>query len=216
MMLDKTKNKLSTFDINRNVDELKSLFKEKAQEVILLNGDKYIGILNKSDFTEIIGEINIYELVGLVEKPFLFEDYTFFDWLKMKNKYDFEFLPIIDFENNYKRQIDTNSIIGDINRSGLILDHSSVLVLRKETTDFSFSEVFQVAESNGAKVLASYIKKSDKEYTDVVLNIYHTGLNELLQSYRRYKYDVISIHDEDLHHETLKENSDYFSKYLTV
>ena len=48
------------------------------------------------------------------------------------------------------------------------------------------------------------------------MKILHAGLNELLQSLRRYHYEILSYHDEDLHRETLEDNSDYLSKYLTV
>ena len=77
-------------------------------------------------------------------------------------------------------------------------------------------KVFQIIEAHGAKVLATFIGNSDESRTEIVLKIIHTGLNELLQSFRRYDYEIISYHDEDLHHETLKDNSEYLSKYLTV
>ena len=96
------------------------------------------------------------------------------------------------------------------------MESSTILVIQKDSDKFSYSEVFHVVETNGAKVLATFIANSNKSKTEVILKIIHTGLNELLQSFRRYDFEIVSFHEEDLHNETLKDNSEYLSKYLTV
>jgi hypothetical protein len=112
--------------------------------------------------------------------------------------------------------INANAILTKFENTGLNVEGSTVLVIKKSSQTFSYAEVFQIAEANAAKIFGSYINNSDQTDTEIVLNIFHLGLNELLQSYRRYDYEIVSFHEEDLHHETLRANSDYFSKYLTV
>jgi hypothetical protein len=42
------------------------------------------------------------------------------------------------------------------------------------------------------------------------------SVNELIQSFRRYEYEIISDHDEDNYWNNLKERSDYLDKYLNI
>jgi len=41
-------------------------------------------------------------------------------------------------------------------------------------------------------------------------------INEVIQSFRRYNYKVITEHKDDYFLETLKERSDYLRKYLSI
>ncbi len=41
-------------------------------------------------------------------------------------------------------------------------------------------------------------------------------MNEIIQSFRRYDYEIISEHFEDNYINTLKERSDYLDKYLNI
>jgi hypothetical protein len=50
----------------------------------------------------------------------------------------------------------------------------------------------------------------------VTLKIGNTGLNETIQTFRRYSYTIVSGHEEDSYIESLKERSDYLSKYLSI
>jgi hypothetical protein len=40
------------------------------------------------------------------------------------------------------------------------------------------------------------------------------AINEIIQSFRRYNYEIISEHQEDNYINSLKERSDYLDKYL--
>lgn len=186
-------------------------------EVPVLEGSNYVGLLNVDSVQKLDDHLPLKDIKHLMRYICLDENYTIFDWLKLVTDFSLKNIPIIQFQDSkYLGSVATEDIIEKFKDTGLIVDLTSIVVLRKNTEDFKYSEVFQIAEANGAKVFGSYVEQSSAEFTDIVLNLHHLGLNELLQSFRRYEYDVVSYHDEDQHHETLKANSDYFSKYLTV
>jgi predicted transcriptional regulator len=208
---------LRTIDVNAKVSEVKPIYDDAhIKHIAVLDQEIFVGLLDSETISNIEDEGLLTDHRHLLNNAFLFEDFTLFDWLKIKSIGHTDFVPILDADFKYTGVLSHQQIIESFGNTGLIVDLSSTLTITKETTHFNYSEVFQIAESNGAKIFGSYIKSSDQDHTEVVLNIYHTGLNELLQSFRRYGYDIISYHDEDLHHETLRANSDYFSKYLTV
>lgn len=200
------------------VTEIESFFlEEQTDHVVIVDDERFVGLISKEILNHTKDKSIIDELINHFKIIYLSDDFTLFDWLKLKVQFNLKTIPLIDRHNmKFLGMLNEQDIIAYLSDSGLLVDLSSVLILRKETQDFKYSEVFQIAEANGAKVFGSYLESISSEYTDIVLNIQHSGLNELLQSYRRYQYDIISYHDEDMHQDTLKANSDYFSKYLTV
>jgi hypothetical protein len=41
-------------------------------------------------------------------------------------------------------------------------------------------------------------------------------MNDIIQTFRRYNYEILSEHHEDLYINNLKERSDYLDKYLNI
>jgi hypothetical protein len=42
------------------------------------------------------------------------------------------------------------------------------------------------------------------------------GLNEIIQTFRRYNYTIVSEHNDDSYINNLKERSDYLDRYLNI
>jgi hypothetical protein len=54
------------------------------------------------------------------------------------------------------------------------------------------------------------------ESVEVTLKITLGAMNEIIQTFRRYDYEIISEHQEDSYISNLKERSDYLDKYLNI
>jgi hypothetical protein len=78
------------------------------------------------------------------------------------------------------------------------------------------SQIAQIVESNNAKILGLFISKIENQNTEITLKISLGGLNEIIQTFRRFEYKIISQHQEDSYIENLKERSDYLDKYLNI
>jgi len=208
----------SILNVNSTVVNAKTVLMEKQfANIVVVEENKFIGIITKDDLMKADDNSVLNEIKHLLKPVFLRENFTLFDWLKITSTFDISVFPFVaEDEKTLVSLIDTKHILKKFKQTGLNVEGSIVLILKKTSIAFSYSEVFQIAEANNAKIFGSYINTSDEEETEIVLNLYHMGLNELLQSYRRYEYDIISYHVEDLHQETIKANSEYFSKYLTV
>jgi hypothetical protein len=90
------------------------------------------------------------------------------------------------------------------------------LHLEKEINTFSFSEVCQIVESNKGKIFGLFVTNNTPSTINITLKFDSQHVNEILQSFRRYNYTVISKHKEDFYLEDLKERSDYLQKYLNI
>jgi len=91
-----------------------------------------------------------------------------------------------------------------------------MIVIEKNKKDFSVSEVSQIVESNNATILALYISNQTSDAIQVTLKINSEDINEVIQTFRRYNYNLISEHKDDFYLQDLKDRSDYLQKYLDM
>jgi nucleoside-triphosphatase THEP1 len=64
--------------------------------------------------------------------------------------------------------------------------------------------------------LGVFISKLEEEITQVTIKIGHMGMNSIVQTFRRYGYNVVSQHQEDKFLEDLKARSAYLDRYLNM
>jgi len=78
------------------------------------------------------------------------------------------------------------------------------------------SQIAQIIESNNGKLLGLFISDSDNESVEITVKISLGIMNNIIQTFRRYGYEIISEHQEDNYINNLKERSDYLDKYLNM
>jgi hypothetical protein len=78
------------------------------------------------------------------------------------------------------------------------------------------SQITQIVESNNGKILGLFISDADVESVQITMKISLGAMNEIIQTFRRYNYEIISEHQEDNYINNLKERSDYLDKYLNI
>jgi hypothetical protein len=61
-----------------------------------------------------------------------------------------------------------------------------------------------------------YSYQSQVLIAEITLKITLGAMNEIIQTFRRYNYEIISEHQEDNYINNLKERSDYLDKYLNI
>ncbi len=82
--------------------------------------------------------------------------------------------------------------------------------------DYSMSQITQIVESNNGKLLGLFVSNVEADKVQVTVKITLGAMNEIIQTFRRYNYEIISEHQEDNYLNALKERSDYLDKYLNI
>src|SRR5690606_2279015 len=125
-------------------------------------------------------------------------------------------MPVLNEKNIYLGYYEVNDIIGLVNETPFFAEAGSILIVEKGTNDYSIIKLSQIVESNNGKLLGALMSKMENNLGNVTLIIGNTGLNDIMQTFRRYSYNVISGHEEDSYLENLKDRSDYLNKYLNI
>ena len=78
------------------------------------------------------------------------------------------------------------------------------------------SQIAQIVESNNGQVLGVFVSDADASTVEITIKIAMGSINEIIQTFRRYNYEIISEHQEDNYLSALKERSEYLEKYLNI
>ena len=125
-------------------------------------------------------------------------------------------MPILNDKNDYVGYYELNDIIAIFNDTPFLHELGSVLIVEKGVKDYSFSEISQIVESNNGRLLGAFISKAENDVVQVTLKLNNGGLNDIVQSFRRYSYNIVSEFAEDSYIQNLKERSEYLNKYLNI
>ena len=125
-------------------------------------------------------------------------------------------VPVVDKDNNYLGYYDLCDVLEVFTSNPFFEDDSTSLMVKKLERDFSMSEIAQIVESNGAELLGSFLSKRDGESVEITLNVKAMDINEIMHTFRRYNYTIISAIDNDEYMQDLKSRSDYLKKYLEL
>ncbi len=182
----------------------------------ILDQDVFLGSISKDDSELFSGTDLINDHKYNLTRFFVRNDMNWFDVLEEFSKNHTNLLPVLDDKNNYLGFYELDDVLHFFNETAFVKEDGSTIVIEKETADFTFSQICQIVESNGAKMLGVFISNNLQTKTEITLKISQNNFNEIMQTFRRYNYTILSEHQEDAYLADLKERSDYLNKYLNI
>jgi hypothetical protein len=125
-------------------------------------------------------------------------------------------VPVIDENNIYIGYYEMEDIMKFFQETPFLKEQGGIIIVQKGLLDYSMGQITQIVESNNGKILGCFISEADLENVQITLKIGVGPMNEIIQTFRRYNYEIISEHQEDAYINSLKERSDYLDKYLNI
>jgi len=176
----------------------------------------YSGCISETDAHCFDGDKTLEEYLFAVETFFVRETTNWLDILEAFALHGSNIMPVLNEANEYLGYYELSDIMSLFNDTPFLNEAGGIIVVEKDLRDYSFSEITQIVESNDAKILGVFISRIENETAQVTVKIGHTGMNAIVQTFRRYGYNVASNHGEDKFLEDLKARSQYLDKYLNI
>jgi len=198
---------------------------EKAVEIFrnqpishlpIVENNRLLGLISESDIHAIDTNTLLKESSHLLDLFFADSTTDVLELLKRFTMNESNILPVLDEEQHYIGYFELNDILELCYNTPFLSEQGLTLIIEKASKDFSFSEISQIVESNKAKLLGIFITENMNDIIQIGVKFYSDEINEVIQSFRRYNYKVITEHKDDYFLETLKERSDYLRKYLSI
>jgi predicted transcriptional regulator len=176
----------------------------------------YIGSIASEDIETFDSDKKASDYRFTLEGFFTRTNTMWLDVLEVFAKNHTNLVPVLDENNTYMGYYEIEDIMKFFHETPFLKEPGGIIVVKKGVLDYSMSQITQIIESNNGKLLGLFISEADVESVEVTLKITLGAMNEIIQTFRRYNYEIISEHQEDNYINNLKERSDYLDKYLNI
>jgi len=210
-------NDIKPLSITDKISDLQMLFNQLTYSHIpIQNNGVYLGCISETDAHCFDGAKSINDCKYTIEGFFVRPTTNWLDVLEAFAQNDSNIMPVLDAQNKYLGYYELNDVIHLFNETPFFSEPGGILIVEKGINDYSFSEISQIVESNDAKLLGAFISKIDSDLARITIKIGNASLNDVIQTFRRYSYNIVSGHEEDSYIESLKERSQYLDRYLNM
>jgi CBS domain-containing protein len=208
---------IPVFNLESPLKKVIHFFKHTTySHVAIVEGKIFLGVLSENDLETFESDKKIGDYRYNLESFHASINTSWLDVLEIFARNESNLLPVLDDKKQVRGYYNLNDIVGVFINTPFFTEPGGILVLAKGIKDYSFSEIAQIVESNNTKLLGAFITDVRNEVIQITIKINTNNFNEVLHTFRRYNYTILSGNKDDQFIENLKERSDYLDKYLNV
>lgn len=211
-------NEIKELSLLNSVKEAQNLFEGfPITHIPIVENGHLLGCISESD-TQTIEDNSapISEHTHLIDFFFATKSATLLELIKLFADNDCNMMPVLNEEKLYLGYFELSDILDIFSSSPFLYDNGVEIIIQKQKKDYSASEISQIIESNNGKLLGLFISNQTSDFTQVTVKISSEDVNEIIQTFRRYNYDIVSEHTSDHYLQDLKDRSNYLQKYLDM
>ncbi|SHJ73794.1 CBS domain-containing protein [Pseudozobellia thermophila] len=208
---------IPSFEVEDSLFSVIEFFKENTfSHVAVVEKDIFLGLLSEEDLGNFDGSERVDQYRYELDTFFVRKETGWLDVLEAFARNEANIVPVLDDQGRVEGYYDLTDIVGVFIDTPFFTEPGGIVVVAKGIKDYSFSEIAQIVEGNNTKLIGAFITDSRNDVVQVTLKVASLDLNDILQTFRRYNYNIIFGNSDDQFLQDLKERSDYLDKYLNV
>ncbi len=191
----------------------------KVHQLAVVENGEYLGMIlednlhDSEQFDALVGDFPLQ-----YKNIYVPEYHHFYEVINEANKNNLQVIAVLDEFKKYIGVISVNDTAGALARSYATQEQGGILVLYMRDYDYSLTEIARLVESDGVKILSSYIEPDtyDRSMIKLTLKLNRTDLTRTIATLERYDYQIIaSFHEsEKVNHS--RERLDMLLHYLEM
>lgn len=210
-------NDIQPVQTHQEMGEVQSIFTQTTySHVPVANANGYAGCLDENDVHCYDASCIVEEYTHVLQVFFVRYETNWLDILEMFAQNRTNIMPVLDNTGKYLGYYELEDVMNFFNNTPFIREPGSVVVIEKGVLDYSFSEITQIVESNDGKIWGMFISKIENDLAQISIKLGRSNFNDILSTFRRYSYNVVSSHQEDTFLTDLRSRSQYLEKYLNI
>lgn len=210
-------NDFKPLDSHETIEGVKAFFVQKTfSHFPVVDEEIYIGCVSALDVDTFENTEQLLHYRHTFEGFYARTNMIWLDVLQLFSRNETNLVPILDQNNIYVGYYEIVDIIKLFNETPFLKEEGGIIVVEKGALDYSIGQIVQIVETNNGRVLGLFVSETSVDTVKVTLKIALGSMNEIIQTFRRYNYEIISEHQEDTYLKNLKERSDYLDKYLNI
>jgi acetoin utilization protein AcuB len=146
-------------------------------------------ILESNNLDQKIGDFRL-----MAENCYVSEDRHLFDIIRISQEFDSEIVAILDVEGRYLGVCMHEDVIKSLSNMLAMKGQGGILIVKMRAIDYSLAEVSRLIESDGAKILASFLREDEEsvDYVLLTLNINKEDLTTIIATLERFGYHIVA------------------------
>jgi acetoin utilization protein AcuB len=187
----------------------------------VVNDDKYVGLIKEEELLNAADEgWQIEKLSAHFSKMAVPANAHFLEAIQIANEYGLSVVPVIELVNHEPQwigAISSEDLLKYLGRMTGVDEPGGVIVLEIERTDFSFSEISKIIETNDAQIsqLNTYYD-NQQQVLVITVKINKFEISDIIATFQRYEYNVKYYFGEELYENELRSNYDHLMNYLKM
>lgn len=189
----------------------------KVLHLPVVENGKLLGIVSEEDLWSMHNqEKPVKNILQRLKQAQVTFEHDVFEIVKLVNEHDLSLIPVVD-KGRYMGAISIRSILKALASIVAMQSDGGVLILEMNKNDYSMSEMAQIVEGNGAKILSSYISNHrENKMLKVTLKLNVNDLKPIIQTFERYQYTITAHYDQSESNNDLHERYDSLMRYLNT
>jgi len=190
----------------------------KVSHLPIIDKTTYVGLVSDTEIIDLVASTeHIGKLRKTLGKPFIFEYQHAYEVLKLYAMLKITLIPVLDERERYMGVITQQQLLNYFAEMTDAVDPGSLIVLELHEKDYSLSQIAQIAESNGARVLSLFLTPHhNSTELDVTLKINLQDASAVLQTLERYGYVIRASFTQGNSKKDLKDRYDSLMHYLNI
>lgn len=218
LFLDFIINDIKPLQLSDTVNKAKALIASNTlSHIPVVEDGAIVAMLSEADIQTVDDEFaTIHDLAYLYNHFQVRVSDNWFDAIKVFGENDANIIPVLSKEQKYMGYYELMDFISLLNDMPLMDHMGATIIISKELKAYSISEVSQIIESENAKILGLFVSKLTADKAYITIKIATENINAILNSFRRYKYHVISENVDDKYIQELKDRSNYLTRFFEI
>lgn len=210
-------NDIKPINVEESFKEVQHVFSNSTySHVPIKENGAYLGCISEADAYCLDSTKSLVEYKYLLQGFFVRLNAIWLNVLEAFAVGDTNIMPILDDNNTYVGYYELGDFLSMFNTTPFFSEPGGFIIVEKGINDFSISEVSQIVESNNAKLYGAFVSKIENDIAQITVKVGCSSINDIIQTFRRYSYNIVSGHEDDNFLEDLKERSKYLDKYLNI
>lgn len=210
-------NDIKAIAIDESIETVQDFFAELSfSHFPVLEDGTYLGSIALDDVETFDTDKKVSDYRYTLEGFYARTNMIWLDVLEVFARNHTSVVPVLDDNNKYVGYYEITDIVKFFHETPFLKEMGGIIIVEKNSSDYSMSQITQIVESNNGKLLGLFISNVENDNVQVTVKITLGAMSEIIQTFRRYNYEIISEHQEDNYLNALKERSDYLDKYLNI
>ena len=190
----------------------------KVSHLPVIDKTSYVGLISDTDILDMNSPGDkVGKLKRALIKPFVFEYQHAYDVLKLYSALKISVIPVLDAKEHYLGVITPTQLLNYFSVMTAAQEPGSLVILELNQRDYSLSQIAQIAESNGAKIMSLFLTPHENStQLDVTIKINLQNVAPVLQTFERFSYHVKASFSQSENNQNLQERYDALMHYLNI